>query len=402
MQIIKCGLLVLSKTQTMKDPGHMNVVKFAIPEIIFGRGSMEYAAMCAQRLGAEKVFFVSDAGLEKVGWVDKLINILEMHGLEWVYFGDVVSNPRDYQIEEGARLYLDERADVVLALGGGSPMDAAKAIATVASNGGSIHDYEGANRIHRPLPPMVFLPTTAGSGSDISQFAIITDTRRRVKISIISRTLVPNISIIDPLFLVTKPRDLVFSSAIDALSHAIESFVSVIASPFTELQSLKSIELIARYLPQAAKSADLDILEALSTASTAAAMAFSNAGLGAAHALSHAIGGMYDVLHGHVHPALLPPVMRFNMEACLNRIAQIGQILIGRRKKSTRSTAIEGIEKLQEMFIALDMKIRLRDILPDDPDIESLCRMAIQDVCIVTNPRPVTWKDLLKICEEAW
>lgn len=380
----------------------MNVVKFAIPEIIFGRGSMEYAAMCAQRLGAEKVFFVSDAGLEKVGWVDKLINILEMHGLEWVYFGDVVSNPRDYQIEEGARLYLDERADVVLALGGGSPMDAAKAIATVASNGGSIHDYEGANRIHRPLPPMVFLPTTAGSGSDISQFAIITDTRRRVKISIISRTLVPNISIIDPLFLVTKPRDLVFSSAIDALSHAIESFVSVIASPFTELQSLKSIELIARYLPQAAKSADLDILEALSTASTAAAMAFSNAGLGAAHALSHAIGGMYDVLHGHVHPALLPPVMRFNMEACLNRIAQIGQILIGRRKKSTRSTAIEGIEKLQEMFIALDMKIRLRDILPDDPDIESLCRMAIQDVCIVTNPRPVTWKDLLKICEEAW
>jgi alcohol dehydrogenase len=380
----------------------MDVVKFAIPEIIFGRGSMQYVAMCAQLMGAEKVFLVSDPGLEKVGWVDKVINILEMHGLEWIYFGDVVSNPRDYQIERGARLYLDEQADVVIALGGGSPMDAAKGIATVASNGGTIHDYEGANRIHRPLPPMVFLPTTAGSGSDISQFAIITDTRRHVKISIISRTLVPNISIIDPLFLLTKPRGLVFSSAIDALSHAIESFVSIIASPFTELQSLKSIELIARYLPLAAQSLELDVLEALSTASTAAAMAFSNAGLGAAHALSHAIGGMYDVLHGHVHPALLPPVMKFNMEACLNRIAQIGQILIGRRKKSTRSTAIEGIEKLQEMFIALDMKIRLRDILPDDPDIESLCRMAIQDVCIVTNPRPVTWKDLLKICEEAW
>ncbi|SFN10045.1 iron-containing alcohol dehydrogenase [Thermodesulforhabdus norvegica] len=380
----------------------MDVVKFAIPEIIFGRGSMKYTALCARRLGAEKVFLVSDPGLEKVGWVDELINILEAHQLEWVYFGDVVSNPRDYQIERGARLYLSERADVVIALGGGSPMDAAKGIAIVASNGGSIHDYEGANRIHRPLPPMVFLPTTAGSGSDISQFAIITDTRRRVKMSIISRTLVPNISIIDPLFLQTKPRELVLSSAIDALSHAIESFVSVIASPFTEMQSLKAIELVAKYLPTAAVSLELDTLEALSTASTAAAMAFSNAGLGAVHALSHAIGGMYDVLHGHVHPVLLPPVMRFNMEACLDKMAQIGRIISGRRRRSKKSTAIEGIETLREMFLSLNMKVRLRDILPDDHNIELLCRMAIQDVCVVTNPRPVTWKDLVKICEEAW
>jgi len=134
----------------------MDVVKFAIPEIIFGRGSMNYAGMCARRLGAERVFLVSDPGLERIGWVDKLIDILETQGLEWVYFGDVVPNPRDYQIEQGSQMYLAERADVVIALGGGSPMDAAKGIAIVASNGGNIHDYEGANRIHRPLPPMVF------------------------------------------------------------------------------------------------------------------------------------------------------------------------------------------------------------------------------------------------------
>jgi len=380
----------------------MDVVKFAIPEIIFGRGSMKYAGMCARRLGAEKVFVVSDPGLERVGWVDELIDTLEAQGLEWVYFGDVVPNPRDYQIEQGSQMYLAERADVVIGLGGGSPMDAAKGIAIVASNGGNIHDYEGANRIHRPLPPMVFLPTTAGSGSDISQFAIITDTRRRVKMTVISRTLVPNISIIDPLFLQTKPRDLVFYSAIDALSHAIESFVSVIASPFTEMQSLKAIELIARYLPMSKESLDLDILEALSTASTAAGMAFSNAGLGAVHALAHAIGGMYDVPHGHIHPVLLPPVMKFNMESCLEKMAQIGQILIGHRKKSDQATALAGIEKLKDMFLSLNMKIRLRDILPDECDIERLCSMAIQDVCVVTNPRPVERKDLVKICEEAW
>jgi len=178
----------------------------------------------------------------------------------------------------------------VIALGGGSPLDAAKGIALVASNGEQIRDYEGANRIHRPLPPMVFIPSTAGSGSDISQFCIITDVQRKVKMSIISRSLVPNISIIDPLLLQTKTRTLIVAAAIDALSHAVESYLSPIATPFTELQSLQAIRLIVGYLKTAVESRSLDSLEQLSTASTAAAMAFSNAGLGAVHALAHSLG----------------------------------------------------------------------------------------------------------------
>ncbi len=380
----------------------MKVIKFSIPEIIFGRESRNYAPLCARRLGAEKVFLVSDTGLEKVGWVDELIQIFKSHKLDCVYYNDVVSNPRDYQIQRGAEIYLQEQADVIIALGGGSPMDAAKGIAIVASNGGKIYDYEGANRIQQPLPPMVFLPTTAGSGSDISQFAIITDTQRRVKMSIISRTLVPNISIIDPIYLKTKPKELVFSSAIDAISHAIESFVSNIASPFTELQSLKAIDLIAKYLPIAAQTQELEVLETLSIASTAAAMAFSNAGLGAVHALAHSIGGTYDILHGYVHPVLLPSVMRFNLEACPDKMAKIGEIILGRRKRSVRSTGLAGIERLRELCASLNMKTSLREILFDEIDLDTMCRMAIQDVCVVTNPRPVKCKDFIKICEEAW
>lgn len=380
----------------------MNVIKFSIPEIIFGQGSRKYLGLCARRLGAEKVFVVSDPGLEKIGWVDEIIGLLEDQGLDWVYFGDIVSNPRDYQIHRGTKLYLEEHCDVVVALGGGSPMDAAKGIAIEVSNGGTIHDYEGANRIHRPLPPMVFLPTTAGSGADISQFAIITDTKRMVKMSILSRTLVPNISIIDPIFLKTKPKELVFTSAIDALSHAIESFVSIIASPFTESQSLKSIELIANYLPQAANSNNLETLQQLSIASTAAGMAFSNAGLGIVHALAHSIGGMYDVLHGYVHPVLLPHVMKYNLQSCPDKIAKIGEMIIGHKNSTSSLTAIEGIDRLREMFVSLNMKIHLRDIMPEDADLESLCKMAINDVCVLTNPRSVSWRDLLKICEEAW
>ena len=165
----------------------MDVRKFSIPEILFGQGSLKYAALCAKRLGAERVFLVSDAGLERAGWVDQVFSLLADEHLEWTYFNGISANPRDRQVKEGVRIYLENQCDVVMAIGGGSPMDGAKGVAMVASNGGDVQDYEGANRIQRPLPPMVFMPSTAGSGADISQFTIITDMQRQVKMSIISR-----------------------------------------------------------------------------------------------------------------------------------------------------------------------------------------------------------------------
>lgn len=380
----------------------MQVRKFSIPEIIFGRGSLEYVGLCARRLGAEKVFFVSDSGLEKAGWVEHVTSVLDREKLKWVYYSDVVSNPRDFQIQQGADVYKRERADVVIALGGGSPMDAAKGIALVASNGGRIHDYEGANRIHRPLPPMVFVPSTAGSGSDVSQFAIITDVKRRVKMSIISRTLVPNISVIDPEILLTKTESLIVAAAIDAMCHAIEAFVSKIASPFTEVQSLKAIQLIMENLEKAKQSRDLESLENLSIASTSAAMSFSNASLGAEHALAHSLGGMYDVLHGLVHPVLLPPVMRFNLPTCVEKMAEIGRILLGKSRRSAKSTALAGIERLEDYCKSLGVPVTLREIIPDHSGLKELCQMASKDACLLSNPRAATWEDLLSICEEAW
>jgi alcohol dehydrogenase len=380
----------------------MEVLKFSIPEIIFGRGSLRYTGLCARRLGAEKVFLISDPGLEAAGWVSRVTEILDEEKLRWVYYGDVASNPRDSQIEKGAALYREQGADVIVALGGGSPMDAAKGVALVASNGGRIHDYEGANRIQRPLPPMVFIPSTSGSGSDISQFAIITDVKRRVKMSIISRTLVPNISIIDPLILLTKTKTLIIAAAIDALCHAVESYVSNIASPFTELQSLKAIQLILKHLGPAVDFRSIDDLEQLSTASTAAGMAFSNAGLGAEHAIAHSLGGMFDTLHGLVHPVLLPHIMRFNLPACPEKMAAIGEILLCKRRRSVRSTALAGIEKLEEFSHSFEVPVHLREIVDDGSKLQELCQMAANDVCLLTNPRPATWKDLLQVCEEAW
>ncbi|GBC59503.1 alcohol dehydrogenase [Desulfonema ishimotonii] len=380
----------------------INVRKFSIPEIFFGSNSLKYAGLCARRLGAEKIFFVSDPGLEKTGWVDKIFETLEDEKLNWVYYSNVVTNPRDYQVQEGAELYKAEGCDVVMALGGGSPMDAAKGVALVVSNGGTVHDYEGANRIQRPLPPMIFLPSTAGSGSDVSQFMIINDMSRHVKMSIISRTLVPNISIIDPNILVTKSRSLIIAAAIDALTHAIEAYVSRIASPFTEIQSLKAIELIISNLPEALADKSPKALENLSIAGTAAGMAFSNASLGLDHALAHSLGGVLDVMHGLIHPVLLPHVMRYNLPACTGKIADIGKIVLGKTLRTDETTALAGIEKLEEYCQSLRVATRLREIVPDRSQLARICQMAVYDSCLLTNPRSATWEEMLEICEEAW
>ena len=379
----------------------MDVRKFSIPEILFGHGSLQYAAQCAKRLGAENVFLVSDAGIEKVGWVERVFEILRAEGLTWTYFSDISSNPRDVQVDQGVARYREGNCDVVMAIGGGSPMDAAKGIAMVASNGGRVQDYEGANRIQRPLPPMVFMPSTAGSGADISQFAIITDIQRQVKMSIISRTLVPNISVTDPILLTTKPTDLIISSAVDALSHAVESFLSTIASTLTEIQSLKAIDLIFRYLPIAIQERSADALEKLSSAGTFAGMAFSNASLGLDHALAHSLGGKLDVAHGLIHPVLLPPVMRFNLPTCIDKMAAIAEI-VGVHRRSPEAAAHEGIARLESFFAAMQISTRLRDIIDNQDVLPQICEMAAHDVCLVTNPRPASVEDMIDICKASW
>ncbi len=382
----------------------MDITKFAIPEIIFGRGSLNHAGQCALRLGAKKVLLVSDSGIEEAGWVQQLMAVLRKEGVEWVYYPGVTSNPRDFEVEAGAKFYLENGADVIIAIGGGSPMDTAKGIAIIASNGGRIRDYEGANRVKRPLPPMMLITTTAGSGSDISQFCIITDVERAVKMSIITRTLVPNISIVDPLILQTKSEILIIQSAVDALAHAIEAYLSTIASPFTEMQSFKAIDLIIRHLPRAVETKSLDCLEQLSIASVAASMAFSNASLGAEHALAHSLGGHFDMRHGVIHPILLTAVMRFNLQGAEEKLAAIGRVILDKKIGSPRDTALAGIEKLEEFFGSFRVPQKLREEISEDEKhfLKPICQMAVNDACVLTNPRPPSWQDLLAICEEVW
>jgi alcohol dehydrogenase class IV len=380
----------------------VDIFKFAIPELIFGRGSLQYASICAKRLGASKIFVVSDPGVEAVGWVDKLFAILRKENLDFVYFNDVVANPRDFQVHNGAELYLREEADVVLALGGGSPMDAAKGIALIVSNGGAIADYEGANMVRRPLPPMVFIPTTMGSESNISQFTVVTDVERRVKMTVISRTLVPNISITDPLLLETLSRELILPPLFDSLAHAVESYVSPIANTFTESLSLKGLDLLMKHIRPALEHRRLEDLEQLAIAGTSSGMAFTNASVGLGHALAHALGGMHDVVHGTAHSLLLPSVMRYNLPVCEAKIARMGEVITGKRLKTDEATALAGIEALEKLREEIGIPGRLREILPERTMLPQASHNAVKDICLLTNPRPADWKDILNIYYEMW
>ena len=297
--------------------------KFEVPEIMFGRGLLSRVGACALRLGGKRAFLVSDPGLFEAGWVDVATRSLKAAGLSVVYYDNVNPNPRDFQIESGAQEYLRQNADVIVGLGGGSSMDAAKGIAILVSNGGRIADYEGANRIHRPLPPLVLCPTTCGTGSDVSQFAIINDTERRCKMTIMSRTVAPDISLTDPDTLDTLPDEYVCSTGFDALSHALEAFLSVAATTLTDVHAVKSMRLLTSNLVEAVQERGRDGLCNLAEASLHAGMAFSNSLLGIVHALAHPIGGYYDTPHGSVNAILLPWVLRYNLPVLEERLPEL-------------------------------------------------------------------------------
>ncbi|HBV96997.1 MAG: alcohol dehydrogenase [Peptococcaceae bacterium BICA1-7] len=377
----------------------MNISKFVAPEIIFGVGALSQVGESVLRLGANKVFVVTDPGVLNCGWVEQSVSYLREAGLEYHVWSNITSNPKDREVAEGVKEYTGSGCDALLAVGGGSPIDVAKAIAILASNGGAIRDYEGVNRIRRPLPPMVMVPTTAGSGSEVSQFAIVVDKGRKVKMAIISKSLVPDIAIIDPVLLQTKDSWLTAATGMDALSHAIESFVSLAATPLTDVQAISAIRLIASNLRESvACRTNLEAKTAMFMASLQAGLAFSNGILGATHAMTHQIDGLLDLHHGETNAVLLPHVMEFNMIACAEKYRLVaeafGEDTAGLSRWGAAEKAVGAVRRL-----ARDIGLRDRLSVPELKEelILELSASALKDACIITNPRDAGVQDIAGI-----
>lgn len=379
------------------------LLKFDMPEVIFGLGAMSKLGECAKRLGGERIFLVTDPGIIAAGWLDEAIKYLEREDLNYVVYDNVVSNPRDFQVETGAQYYLEKQCDVIVAVGGGSPIDTAKGVAILVSNFGNIHDYMGCNLVTQPLPPMVCVPTTAGTGADVTQFAVITDTRKRMKMTILSRAIMPDISLIDPRVLQTKPEDLVAATGMDTLTHAIEAYVSSLSWPLTDPHAIHAVELTGRYLVKAAQAKDIEALSGMAIACLEAGIAFSNAILGAVHALAHPLGGFYDVHHGLANSVLLPVVVQRNLEHSLEKYAQVARALgVDTRGMTVAEAAAAVIPRLQALIAALGLPSRLAELGVNQEDIPQLAELAHQDICLLTNPCPYSLQEIENLYREAW
>jgi alcohol dehydrogenase class IV len=364
------------------------LLKFEIPEIIFGRGSLKQLGHCSRRMGGDRVLLVTDPGLIAKGWVDEALGYLKQEGLKTVVYDNVVTNPRSYQVEQGAAEYARKECDVIVAIGGGSPMDTAKGIAILASNKGRIEDYVGCNLITQPIPPLICVPTTAGTGSDVSQFAIIADQEKKTKMTILSRAIMPDISLIDPRLLQTKSAELIASTGMDALTHAIEAYVSSLSWPLTDPHASHAIKLVFRHLQDAVHNKSLEPLEGMAIASLEAGAAFSNAILGAVHALAHPLGGYYDMHHGLANSILLPVVLKKNLEHAPEKYALIANAMgVDTRGKSALEASEQVPERIEMLIRALHIPNKLSQVGVRAEDIPLLAREAVEDLCMMTNPQ---------------
>jgi alcohol dehydrogenase len=386
-----------------------NVAKFLVPDVIFGVGVLAEVGDAVRRQGGVNVFVVSDPGVAEAGWTAEALGYLKRAGVTARLWDGLTPNPKDHEVAAGCAAYLESGCDVLVAVGGGSCIDAAKAIAVLASRagagqGGAITDYAGVGRVDGPLPPAVMVPTTAGSGSDVSQFCVVTSTARRLKITIGARALMPDISVTDPRTLSTVPHDITAYTALDALSHAIESYLSKAASFLTDAHAIAAIRGVCEHLLPALDSpGDGCPREGLARASLQAGLAFTNALLGATHAISHALGGRTDLPHGLLNAILLPHVMEFNASAGADRLANVARAMGLRTGLMTQAEAAEAaIELVRDLSAKAGLPATLREIGVSRGDLDAAAVNALDDAYIVTNPRDVSEADARAICQRAW
>lgn len=375
--------------------------KFLAPEIVFGEGALRLAGQYTARFNARKALLVSDPGVRDAGWTAEVEKSLRQSGISFSTYDEVTPNPKDHEVMKGAAHYISEKCDVIIVVGGGSAIDCAKAIGIVATNGCNVLEFEGVDEVEIPGPPLICIPTTAGTSADVSQFDIITDTGRNVKIAIVSRTMVPDAALIDPETTLTKPADLTAATGMDALVHAIESYVSNASSQITDLNSLEAIRLIYGNLPGAVSDLNnLNRRNPMMLGSLLAGLAFSNASLGLVHSMAHALGGLLDMAHGDCNAILLEHVVNFNFPYASDRYRQIGRIF-GLDMSGTEGDRKKLTTALHEFAKRVGINQTLGELGLKKSDIPALAEKAIHDPCLVTNPAQPSQRQIEEIYEQA-
>ncbi|MCG7532311.1 L-threonine dehydrogenase [Psychrobium sp. MM17-31] len=373
---------------------------FFMPSMnLMGEGCVNEAVEFIKSQGFKKCLVVSDTVLNEIGVVKGFTDLLDTADVQSVVFDKAQPNPTVGNVEAGLAVLKQHDCDFVVSLGGGSPHDCAKGIALVATNGGDISDYEGVDKSANPQLPLIAINSTAGTASEMTRFAIITDEVRHVKMAIVDKHTTPILSVNDPSMMTGMPPSLTAATGMDALTHAIEAYVSTAATPLTDAVALKAIELINRYLPTAVQDGNnIEARENMAYAQFMAGMAFNNASLGYVHAMAHQLGGFYDLPHGVCNAVLLPHVQRYNAQVVPQRLADIAQAMdvdiSGLSAEQGAEVAIAAIETLAKN-VGIPAGLKELDVL--EKDIATLADNALKDVCGLTNPKQATHQEISDI-----
>lgn len=377
---------------------------FYIPSVnIIGSDSLVSAMDTMRDYGWRRALIVTDAVLNKMGMVADIQNALQERDIVSVVFDGTHPNPTTANVAAGLKILKENNCDCVISLGGGSPHDCAKGIALVAANGGDIRDYEGVDRSAKPQLPMIAINTTAGTASEMTRFCIITDEVRHIKMAIVDKHVTPVLSVNDSSLMVGMPKSLTAATGMDALTHAIEAYVSTAATPITDACALKAMTMIAENLAYAVEDgSNAAAREAMAYAQFLAGMAFNNASLGYVHAMAHQLGGFYDLPHGVCNAILLPHVQTFNCKVAASRLRDCAQAMgVDVSQMTAEQGAQACIAEIRSLARQVNIPVGLRDLNVKEADFPILATNALKDACGFTNPVQATHDEIMAIYRAA-
>jgi len=380
----------------------MKDFSFSIPQNIeYGAGSLSKLPDLANKLGKKKAFIISGPHLNKIGLVDKCKEALKLQGIMSEAFTETEGNPSVETVDKATAAYKSVGADFIVAFGGGSPLDVAKAVAILATYGGKITEYEGGGKVPGPVVPMVAIPTTAGTGSEVTSFSVITDHSRNYKLTVSSNYLLPQYAILDPELITSVPTKTAAACGVDAMVHALEAYISLAASPFSEMFSMKALSLIGKYIRRyVANTADIEAANGMMIGSLFAGIAFSHARLGDVHAMSHPVSAYFDVPHGVANAILLPTVVKYNELADNGKYYDIYNCISSCSVSRDRFTTDMLTDVLKKLNDELSIPATLSAVGVEEKFFDAMADDAMKSGNIAVNPRKTTKEDILKMYKD--
>lgn len=380
----------------------INDFEFVLPtRIIYGEGSINKLPDEIRKLNNKKPLLVTDKGIITAGIAEKITDVLEEAGIDYAVFDGIQPNPRDTTVTETAEFAMANNTDMLIAVGGGSSIDTAKAAGVILTEGGTINDYEGLDKLKKPITDLIAVPTTVGTGSEVTFWSVITDTKRHFKMSVGSPLIAAKLAIVDPDLVETLPPSAVAATGMDALTHAIEGYTCKLAEPITDACGIYAIQMIGENIREAVYCDSKEARGKMLLASLIAGICFGNSDIAGVHCMGEAMGGLYDMPHGLSMAIMLPHVMEYNYVACIDKFARIadalGENTEGMDKRAAAHKAVDAVYKLnKDLQIPTFIQAGGRR-----EDIQELAERSAVNVSVGSNPRKADTEAFRKMFENA-